>query len=185
MVTFFLSGDMTSVESEVDPSGISQWEESSAVLKLALAPSIPSTGLSVPSCGPLHEVFQVLPSPSTVTSVHLSHWSLSVRMVIWSDFMVGPPPKSDAATFSTHVLGVGAWVCAAKAERAKEAISTADKRDKDLFIENLLGKMCGPEAEQPRKSIWDCQRLVLRDAGRRRRLRVSSSALPVAWPRAV
>src|ERR1700761_7162424 len=127
MVTFFLSGDMTSVESEDDPSAISQCEESSAVLKLALAPSIPSTGLRVPSCGPLHEVFQVLPSASTVTSVHFSHLSVSVRMVIVSDFMVGPPPKFDAATFSSHVLGVGACVCAASAERVKEPKKIADK----------------------------------------------------------
>src|ERR1700761_1240316 len=143
MVTFFLSGDMTSVESEVDPSGISQWEESSAVLKLALAPSMPSTGLRVPSCGPLQEVFQVLPSPSTVTSVHFSHLSLSVRMVIWSDFMVGPPPKSDAATLSSHVLGVGAWVGAAKAERGNDAKRTADKSDTNFFMCDLLKRCRG------------------------------------------
>src|ERR1700742_3759839 len=160
MVTFFLSGDIIIVESEVDPSGISQWEESSAVLKLALAPSIPSTGLSVPSCGPLQEVFKVLPSPSTVTSVHFSHLSLSVRMVMWSDFMVGPPPKSDAATFSSHVLGVGAWVCAARAEKVKEPNRIADRRERTLFIRDLLGKVLGPEAEQPRHSSPRCQRLA-------------------------
>src|SRR5215469_13662311 len=132
MVTVFLSGDMTSVESEVEPSAISKCDESSAVLKLALAPSMPSTGLSVPSCGPLHEVFQVLPSPSTLTSVHFNHFSVSVRIVIRSDFMVGPPPKSDAATFSAHVLGVGACVCAAKAASVKEPSRPAVHREVSL-----------------------------------------------------
>jgi len=55
--------------------------------------------------------------------------------------MVGPPPKSDAATFSCHVLGVGACVCAAKAVRAKEPRRIADNREVSLFIRDLLGKV--------------------------------------------
>jgi len=57
--------------------------------------------------------------------------------------MVGPPPKSDAATFSAHVLGVGACVCAAKAVSVKEPRRTADNREVSLFIEISLEKFLG------------------------------------------
>src|SRR5581483_834779 len=153
-VPFFLSGDRTMIESDVDPSGITQCEESSSVLKLAWPPCMPTMGFKVPSCGPLHEVFHVLPSASTLTSVHLNHLSVSVRMVILSDFMAGPPPKSEAETLSSHVLGVGTWVCAARAYGAKAAMASAGKTYRTLFIRGLLNGLWGLRQNRLETAGW-------------------------------
>src|SRR5579875_2071560 len=60
-VICFLSSETLNVPSETVPSGIVQRLQSSAVLKLAFAPGIPTSGLSVPSGAPLQLVLQVFP----------------------------------------------------------------------------------------------------------------------------
>src|SRR5581483_4109198 len=121
----------------------------------------------------------------TLTSVHLNHLSLSVRMVIRSDFMAGPPPKSEAETLSSQVLGVGAWVCAASPQGASAAMTSAGRTYRALFIEDLLVGLWGLRQNRLEAAGWECQRLVLRGERGRCSSRIRSSALPVPWPRAV
>ena len=103
---------------------------------------MPVKGREVPSAGPLHEDFQVLPSASTMVSVHLADFSVSVTMTKTSLFMEGPPPKSDSARLRVHVLGTGRWVWAAKAKgvSADERIITATRR-----VNRNMGSPCESE----------------------------------------
>src|SRR4051794_16200730 len=96
---------------------------------------MPTTGWRVPSAGPLQEDFQVLPSPSTVVSVYLAVFSVSVTMTKVSLFIAGPEPKLDSPRLRVQVLGVGRWVFAASAKGVSmDGSRTADTRREERSI---------------------------------------------------
>src|SRR6202044_3073692 len=96
----------------VDPSANNQCSFPSLSIP-KLTPGFPVSGSIFPFCGPLHELFTVCPSPSTITKSRLSIAGLSSFTVNTSDCIFGPPPKSDRNWSSSHVLGTGSLVFAA------------------------------------------------------------------------
>jgi hypothetical protein len=70
-------------------------------------------------------------------------------------FMEGPPPKSDSPRLRVQVLGVGRWVCAAKATGVSvDARRTADTRRVDLSMSSPVKAMESWGWAEGRPTIW-------------------------------